>query len=79
MATSIDAVYEHGVLRPIEPMALAEGTHVKVIVIPDEAPLHTETPADILSAIAALPMEPGGKEFDGRQHDEVLYGKPDPS
>jgi hypothetical protein len=31
------------------------------------------TPADILATIAALPMEAGGEEFSGRDHDTILY------
>src|SRR5262249_28556031 len=31
--------------------------------------------AEILAEIAALPLEPGGQEFSGRDHDQILYGK----
>ncbi len=34
MAQAIEAVYENGVLRPKEPMALAEGETVDILVLP---------------------------------------------
>lgn len=40
MSTSIEAVYELGVLRPLIPLGLAEGTRVEIILIkPLEAKL----------------------------------------
>ena len=33
MTTSIEAVYEQGVLRPLEPLALPEGTKVAILVL----------------------------------------------
>jgi len=29
---------------------------------------------EVIAEIASLPMEPGGQEFSGRDHDKVLYG-----
>lgn len=74
MATTVEAVYEGGVLRPVEPLSLPEGARVEVIIIVREAAEERRTPADILAAIAALPMEPGGEAFSGRDHDRILYG-----
>ena len=34
MYLSIEAVYENGVLRPLEPLGLAEQQHVHVTIIP---------------------------------------------
>ena len=73
MTTTVEAIYEQGVLRLIQPLSLAEGTRVEVIVITRDSPAEGRTPADILAAIAALPMEAGGKEFSGRDHDKILY------
>jgi predicted DNA-binding antitoxin AbrB/MazE fold protein len=40
MSASIEAVYEQGVLRPLIPLGLAEGTRVEIILIePLEAKL----------------------------------------
>ena len=75
MTTTVEAVYEQGVLRLIQPLTLAEGTHVEVIVITKEPAAEVRTPADILATIAAMPMEAGGKEFSGRDHDKILYSE----
>ena len=73
MTTTIQAVYERGVLRLKEPIGLADGTTVEVTITTSEP--CGETPADILSAIASLPIEGDGSEFSGRYHDKVLYGE----
>jgi predicted DNA-binding antitoxin AbrB/MazE fold protein len=74
MTTTVEAIYEQGVLRLIQPLSLAEGTRVEIIVITQEPTTERRTPADILAAIAALPIEAGGEEFSGRDHDKILYG-----
>jgi predicted DNA-binding antitoxin AbrB/MazE fold protein len=74
MATTVEAIYEQGVLRLIQPLSLAEGTRVVIIVFTREPTAEGGTPADILAAIAALPMEADGEEFSGRDHDKILYG-----
>ena len=62
MTTSVEAIYEQGVLRLIQPLSLAEGTRVEVIVIVREPTAEGRKPADILAAIAALPMDTGGED-----------------
>jgi len=74
MTTTVEAIYERGVLRLIQPLSLAEGTRVDVIVITQEPTVEGRMPADILATIAALPMEDGSEEFPGRDHDKILYG-----
>ena len=74
MTTTVEAIYEQGVLRLIQPLSLAEGTRVEIVVITREPAAAGRTPTDILAAIAALPMEAGGQEFSGRDHDKILYG-----
>ena len=71
------AIYEHGILRPLSPLPLAEGGRVEVTVTDDV----TSVPAaemrradDLLREIGAMPMEAGGAGFSGRDHDRVLYG-----
>ena len=99
MMTIREAVYEQGALRLEEPLALAEGTRVRVIIeaaqavpppvepngeaLPFELPADIEailndpasTPAQRMMAIASLPMQEGGEEFSGRDHDRILYGE----
>lgn len=74
--TTIEAVYEPGVLRLSRPIDLAEGTRVDVIVIPQtSSPNPTKrTPAEIAMRIAAMPMQSSAEGFSGEDHDRILYG-----
>ena len=65
MKTTVEAIYEHGVLRLMEPITLPDGTHVEVTVTAKEPVREERTPAEILAAIAAMPMEASGEEFSG--------------
>jgi predicted DNA-binding antitoxin AbrB/MazE fold protein len=47
MTRKVPAVYEQGVLKPLEPLALPEGQHVTVTI--DEPPV-AESPEDALQA-----------------------------
>jgi predicted DNA-binding antitoxin AbrB/MazE fold protein len=67
----IEAVYEQGLLRPLQPLTLAEGTQVAITLI---APPAIRSPYEVLSAIAALPLEVEREERAGREHDRYLYG-----
>ena len=71
---SVEAVYEHGLLRPVVPLSLADGERVKLFVIPSGAQAGEGSPASILARIAALPREGATDDFSGRDHDKVLYG-----
>ena len=75
MTTTIEAVYENGVLRPLTPLAFPEGQRVHVSVASDEA-AQGQNAASILAEIAALPVEGSGDPFTSRCHDQVLYGTP---
>ena len=81
MTTTIEAVYEGGNLRPLYPIALAEGQHVDVVILAhltDERfkmSLNKKTPGELLAEIAAMPLEPSSVEFSGRDHDKILYGE----
>jgi predicted DNA-binding antitoxin AbrB/MazE fold protein len=70
MTKQVEAVYEEGRLRPLEPLELPEGARLRVIVLTDD---ERRTPAQALSEIAALPSEGATDEFSGRDHDSVLY------
>jgi predicted DNA-binding antitoxin AbrB/MazE fold protein len=74
MITTVEAIYEQGVLRLMQALPLAEGARIEVMVIMREPTEEDRKPADILAAIAALPMDSGDKEFSGRDHDKILYG-----
>lgn len=73
MTITVQAVYEHGILRLAQPISLAEGTQVEVVVMARESKPDQTTPAQILSSIAALPLQGNSDEFSGADHDRVLY------
>jgi predicted DNA-binding antitoxin AbrB/MazE fold protein len=83
MTTKVEAVYEHGVLRPSHPLPLEDGTQVDVLVLSEDtskpdsnnrASPNKRTPAEIMAEIAALPIEGKTDEFSGADHDKLLYG-----
>jgi predicted DNA-binding antitoxin AbrB/MazE fold protein len=73
MTKMVAAIYEHGVLRLMDTLPLAEGARVEVMIIASTPSAEDSTPAKILATIAALPME-AGQEFSGQDHDRILYG-----
>jgi predicted DNA-binding antitoxin AbrB/MazE fold protein len=76
MTSTVQAVYEHGVFRPLTKLALPEGQQVQVILPPQASPSKPMA-ASILAEIAGLPVEGGGDAFTSREHDRFLYGAPD--
>ncbi|OLP17437.1 hypothetical protein BST81_16740 [Leptolyngbya sp. 'hensonii'] len=77
MNLTVEAIYEDGVLKPIQEIALPEGTHVSVVITPTETDSTAKTPAEILAAIAALPLESDNQVFSNRDHDSLLYSTGD--
>jgi predicted DNA-binding antitoxin AbrB/MazE fold protein len=75
MTKEIEAVYEQGIIRPLEPLDLAEGTRLDLIVVTHEQPKANGNAAEILAEIAALPLEVANDAFAGREHDSTLYPK----
>ena len=73
MTREIKAVYEDGVIRPLQPLELPEGAHLDVIVITHEEVIMNGNAAEILAEIAALPLEGSHDAFSGRDHDSLLY------
>ena len=73
--TTVEAIYQGGVLRPIGPVDLEEGARVRLLVVRERQP-GQETPAQIMAKIAALPLETdNGIETTARDHDKYLYGE----
>ena len=68
METTIAAIYEKGLLRPLEPLDLNEGTRVNIVVVDSAAAAFAQ-----LAAIAALPLEIERDEAAARDHDRYLY------
>jgi predicted DNA-binding antitoxin AbrB/MazE fold protein len=76
MATSVLAVYENGVLRPVQPLPLAEGETVEITVAPvrsassaqaDEEAIRriraARTVAEWVEATKLLPADDGGYDI----------------
>ncbi len=74
MSTHFTAVMEGGLLRPKIPLTLKEGDEVEVLILLKMDEQGPQTAKEIMEALAAVPMEEGGKEFMGRDHDDILYG-----
>lgn len=75
MTKEIEAVYEQGMIRPLQPLELPEGARLDLIVITHEQPETNGKAAKILAEIAALPLEGSSDPFAGREHDSILYPK----
>ena len=73
MTKQVEAIYEQGCLRPLEPLELPEGARLRVVLITEDEPEGRKNPAEVLSEIAALPLEGPAELFSGREHDSVLY------
>ena len=73
MTKEIEAVYERGMIRPLQPLELPEGAHLDVIVITHDEIKTNGNAAEILAEIAALPLEGADDAFAGRDHDSILY------
>jgi predicted DNA-binding antitoxin AbrB/MazE fold protein len=72
MAISTQAIYEEGVLKLSQPIPLAEGTHVEILVISAKGSTNN-TPSEILAKIAELPLQGEKDPFSERDHDNILY------
>ncbi|MDT7605421.1 MAG: hypothetical protein QOF61_3418 [Acidobacteriota bacterium] len=72
MSRQIQAVYEKGVLRPLEPLKLDEGEELDVVLLPRRKSFPRDA-AHLLADIAKLPLEGAPEEFSGAEHDRVLY------
>ena len=89
MTNTLDAIYENGALRLLEPLELAEGARVKIAVETDGnhdisqheisqrevGPKSSEEILAIIQGIAAQTVDYGEVETASRDHDKYLYGK----
>jgi predicted DNA-binding antitoxin AbrB/MazE fold protein len=73
--TKIEAVYEQGIIRPLQPLHLPEGSRIDVIVITHEEARATSEAVEMIADIAALPLEGPTDAFLGREHESILYSK----
>ena len=78
LTTTAAAIDEHGVLRPLVPLPLAEGACVEVTVSDDAATPQVASDSrsrDLLREIARLPVESGNDGFSGRDHDRRMKAR----
>ena len=73
MTKQVEAVYEQGRLRPLEPLELPEGARLQIILVTRDDVSVQRAPSELLAEIAALPLEGAADQFSGRDHDAVLY------
>ena len=75
--TTIDAVYQGGVFRPVSPPDLPEGTRVQLTIdaadAPKQQPLTGEALMELIRSIAAK-ANPGPPENTSENVDAILYG-----
>ncbi len=80
----IEVIYEHGVLCPLSPLELAEGTRLEVTVAEVASPSNQQARERIdearytaflteLDRIAALPPQSAAQPHTVRDHDAILY------
>jgi predicted DNA-binding antitoxin AbrB/MazE fold protein len=74
MSKQIQAIYEGGVIRPLEPVALNEGEELDVVLLPRQKQTERH-PAEALAEIARLPIEGQQDAFSGEDHDQLLYAE----
>jgi predicted DNA-binding antitoxin AbrB/MazE fold protein len=75
MTTTVEAIYEDGVLKLSRPIGLADGTLVEVTVTPRAPQPDSRAAARALAELAALPVEATDTTGRvGRDHDKYLYG-----
>jgi predicted DNA-binding antitoxin AbrB/MazE fold protein len=75
MTTTVEAIYENGVLRLSRPIDLADGTPVEVTVTPRAPQPDPRAAAQALAALAAMATEFHEPTSVARDHDRYLYGK----
>ncbi|MBN1899811.1 antitoxin family protein [Candidatus Sumerlaeota bacterium] len=75
MKTTFKAVFEHGQLRPLEPVDLEEGDKVTVVWYSEELMKKTRTPFEVLKKISEIFVLNQDNVFCGEDHDQILYGK----
>jgi predicted DNA-binding antitoxin AbrB/MazE fold protein len=74
MTHSIQAVYEKGLLKPLEKLSLHEGELIKMILLKKKMSPGANAVYRAINNIAEMPIQGDDKAFSGRDHDCILYG-----
>ena len=67
MAIVVEATYQNGILKPKQPLTLAEGTEVHLTITP------AEEHYDPLEAVIGIGES--GRTDGAEHHDQYIYGK----
>ena len=89
MNLEFQAIYEHGVLRPLTPLNLPESAEITLAVrdsngaasrtsspTPTELAQQQEALNAMFSEVERLPQMPRNDGLSNRDHDQILYGSP---
>jgi len=66
MAIVVEATYQNGILKPKQPLTLAEGTEVRLTITP------ADEHYDPLEAVIGIGE---GRPDGAENHDKYIYGK----
>ena len=82
MTRVIPAIFDAGVFRPLEPVGLADGTHVELqldVSAESAPPALDEDAKDAWQAyikrMEAMPDESPRDGLSNRDHDRIIYGE----
>ncbi|MFO7902626.1 MAG: antitoxin family protein [Pirellulaceae bacterium] len=67
MAITVDAIYQNGVLKPVRPLTLVEGSEVRLTISP------LDEDYDPLEEVIGI-CDDGPEVSLAARHDEFLYG-----
>ena len=70
MSITIEATYEHGTLRPVQPLDLTEGARVRLTI---ESAIPSGEVFDPIAAVIGI--GDSGRTDGADQHDKYIYGK----
>lgn len=89
MSQTFRAIYEHGVLRPLVPLELPEAAVVECTPVTaqeseglaeddEQSVIDQQKRAlqALMEKIEKIPQVPNNDGLHGRDHDQILYGKP---
>jgi len=76
MVRQVEAVYENGSLRLLEPVDLQDGQKVTVTISDLLSEAEARHINEVLDRIATLSDPAANQGFSGSDHDQALYGKP---
>ena len=82
MTQHIDAIYEHGILKPLEPLNLTENQRVRVSVSTEVAldadivARQRQAMEELDAIMDTLPDNSPDDGFSAADHDKLLYGDP---